>query len=533
MMRNFRQEKQSNRSKLAAALRGGLSGALVATLALGQAGPAFAQFFIFETRPPAPIGRQQQQQQQQSPRDWLFNRDRTPRQSERAVDSSRAPAPKKSDVQPERNILVLGDAMADWLAYGLEDAFSETPEIGVTRKHKTVSGLIQYERKNGPADWAAAAKAVLPSEKADVIVIMLGLHDRRDIAEPVVEKADKKPGKKDDTKKDETKKDDTKKDAAQTESKPAASSEETKKASRADDEEDDGPDSIVAPEPGAKKGGMHDFKTEKWIELYKKKIAEMIASARTRNVPVIWVGLPSVRGTRSTSDMLFLDSLYREEASKAGITYVDVWDGFVDDGGRFTNYGPDFEGQTRRLRANDGVFFTRAGARKLAHFVEREIRRIFASRAVPVALPSDPGQPDLSVKPGGPAARPLAGPIVPLIASSVGSDQLLGGAGTRPAAIDALAARTLVKGESPAAPAGRSDDFAWPRRAIGEMQSVPTPEPPPEARASATSGEASARTSAAGVPGGTLRPPAGNAATRPQAPPPPPRRSFFETLFGR
>jgi len=56
---------------------------------------------------------------------------------------------------------------------------------------------------------------------------------------------------------------------------------------------------------------------------------------------------------------------------KAGIVYVDVWDGFVDEDGRFAQSGPDFEGQTRRLRAGDGVHFTQAGARKLAHFVER------------------------------------------------------------------------------------------------------------------------------------------------------------------
>jgi hypothetical protein len=50
------------------------------------------------------------------------------------------------------------------------------------------------------------------------------------------------------------------------------------------------------------------------------------------------------------------------------------------------------------------------------------------------------------------------------VASSVGTDQLLGGPGSRPAAVDALAARTLVKGEPLAPPAGRADDFVWPRR---------------------------------------------------------------------
>jgi hypothetical protein len=56
------------------------------------------------------------------------------------------------------------------------------------------------------------------------------------------------------------------------------------------------------------------------------------------------------------------------------------------------------------------------------------------------------------------------------VASSVGTDQLLGGPGSRPAAVDALAARTLVKGEPLAPPAGRADDFAWPRREVGREQ---------------------------------------------------------------
>src|SRR5436305_8956949 len=168
--------------------------------------------------------------------------------------------------------------------------------------------------------------------------------------------------------------------------------------------------------------------------------------------------------------MLFLDSLYRDAAGKAGITYVDVWEGFVDEAGRFLQQGPDFEGQIRRLRSYDGVYFTRPGARKLAHYVEREITRVLGAHSAPIALPNEPATPDANAVPGQPAPRPLAGPVLPLVASSVGTDQLLGGPGSRPAAVDALAARTLVKGAPLAAPAGRADDFAWPRREVGREQ---------------------------------------------------------------
>ena len=220
----------------------------------------------------------------------------------------------------------------------------------------------------------------------------------------------------------------------------------------------------------ARASGLYEFRDERWVELYAKKIEEMIGVLKSKGVPVLWVGLPAIRGPKGTSDMLFLDALYRDAAGKAGITYVDVWDGFVDEAGRFLQKGPDFEGQIRQLRTSDGVFFTKPGARKLAHYVEREITRLLAARSGPIALPTEPATPDANAVPGQPAPRPLAGPILPLVASSVGTDQLLGGPGSRPAAVDALAARTLVKGEALAPPAGRADDFAWPRREVGREQ---------------------------------------------------------------
>jgi uncharacterized protein len=239
---------------------------------------------------------------------------------------------------------------------------------------------------------------------------------------------------------------------------------------------DDAADSDASPLVASGKSarspnGLYEFREERWVQLYKKKIEQMIGVLRSKGVPVLWVGLPVVRGPKATADTLFLDSFYRDEAGKAGITYVDVWDGFVDEAGRFEEKGPDVEGQTRQLRSSDGVYFTKAGARKLAHYVEREMTRLLAARSAPIALPTEPATPDANALLGQPAPRPLAGPILPLVASSVGEDQLLGGPGSRPVAIDALAARVLFKGEPLSAPAGRADDFAWPRREIERERS--------------------------------------------------------------
>jgi hypothetical protein len=457
------------------------SGPLVAVtvaiaLLVGIAGPASAQFLNFGNfgAPPRPP---QQIPQQRGGSGWFGNdlfapfRQEAPRRQVRE-DFSKAPPAEKRDAStppPERNILVLGDAMADWLAFGLEDAYSEQPDMGIIRKHKTVSGLIKYQPKGDPADWAAAAKGILATEKPDAIVVMLGLNDRTSIRDTGVDKkTDKKDAK-------------AKPDAKTADGKPAAKPDGTADAKpddkpvdtelSPDDAADADTPAIATPEKSARSGsGTYEFRDDRWVELYSKKIEEMIGVLKTKGVPVLWVGLPAVRGTKATADMLFLDSLYRDAAGKAGITYVDVWDGFVDEAGRFLQRGPDFEGQPRKLRSDDGVFFTRAGARKLAHYVEREVTRLMAGRSAPFALPTEPATPDASAEPGKPAPRPLAGPILPLVASSVGTDQLLGGPGSRPAAVDALAARTLVKGEPLSAPAGRADDFAWPRREVGREQ---------------------------------------------------------------
>lgn len=450
--------------------------AVAIALLIGIAGPASAQFFNFGGPPQPP--------QRQAPRNnggnWFggdfftpFQQQAPPRQAPRE-DFSRAPAPAKRDAVAERNVLVLGDGMADWLGFGLEETYSEQPDMGVIRKHKTVSGLIKYQPKGEPSDWAAAARGILANEKPDAIVVMLGLNDRVAMREPAVDKskgdkkddkkkpADAKPGAKNDVKND-VKPDGAAETAAKPDDKPAD-------AEAADDADSDTPPVAASEKSARSAGGVYEFRDERWVELYAKKIEEMIGVLKSKGVPVLWVGVPAVLGQKGTADMLFLDALYRDASRKAGITYVDVWDGFVDEAGRFVVKGPDFEGQPRQLRSKDGVYFTKYGARKLAHYVEREVTRLLASRSGPIALPTEPATPDANAVPGQPAPRPLAGPILPLVASSVGTDQLLGGPGTRPAAVDALAARTLVKGEALAAPAGRADDFAWPRREIGREQ---------------------------------------------------------------
>src|SRR5580698_7705903 len=192
------------------------------TLLLAIAGPASAQFFNFGGPP--------RQQPQPRPSNngggiggWFGGELFAPFQQQepkRVVreDFSKAPPAAKRDpaaAPPERSIMVLGDGMADWLAYGLEDAYADQPDIGIMRRSKAISGLIKYQPKGDPADWAAAAKGMLATEKPDAIVVMLGLNDRIAMREPAAEKSDGKDKDKKADKKDAKKDDKAKPDGAE------------------------------------------------------------------------------------------------------------------------------------------------------------------------------------------------------------------------------------------------------------------------------------------------------------------------------
>jgi uncharacterized protein len=448
-------------------LRAAAKIAAVVFMTFALVAPADAQFWgPWNSRPSRP----QRSQPSFNPFGGLFGSP-PPVRKEAPVDYSRAPpARNKPDPAATMPVVVMGDSLADWLAYGLEDAFSETPEIAIVRKHRTYSGLIRYDSRHD-TDWAQVAKEIIAAEKPKFIVMMVGLHDRQVIREKAAAPAPKRSTAA------------GKHRAASSEPPTTADLELQARQSAAQQnaelkEETAAPEEPAAPEPprgSAGRTGPFEFRSEYWEASYVRRIDATITALKSAGVPVFWVGLPPLRSSRASADSTYLNELYRQRAEKAGIVYVDVWDGFVDSAGQFAAHGPDFEGQTRRLRSGDGVHFTKAGARKLAHYVEREIQRTIANRALPVALPTtlEPAPAIPGGRPGGPAQRPLVGPVIPLTVLTTGPNELLDGGRTRPAPSDPVATRVLTKGESIPAPSGRADDFSWPRNDVAA-------EPPPE-----------------------------------------------------
>jgi hypothetical protein len=229
--------------------------------------------------------------------------------------------------------------------------------------------------------------------------------------------------------------------------------------------------------------GAYEIRSDRWREIYAQRVDALLNAVKSKGVPVILVGVPSMRHPRLHADMPYLNEVLRERATANGVLYVDVWDGFVNESDEFVTMGAALDGQTRRLRIEDGVHFTRVGARKLAHYVERDLIRLFDSRSGAPTIQID--RPDAQPQPTSPAGRPVAGPVLPLTQPAGPVGTLAGGDGKVQGGGNGTAARVLVEG-TPAEPvAGRADDFRWPRPAMATAVE-PSKTEPKEAKGGAS-----------------------------------------------
>ncbi|WP_374304947.1 DUF459 domain-containing protein [Methylocella sp.] len=207
-------------------------------------------------------------------------------------------------------------------------------------------------------------------------------------------------------------------------------------------------------------GGAFEPRTPQWEAAYAARVERIAAAFRDHDIPLLWVGLPVMKNERLSADASAFNDLYRAHAGAAGAKFIDVWEAFATEGGAFSASGPDVNGEIVKLRATDGVHFTKAGARKLAHFVEPDIRRRLDELAR-LRSPESPGVPAPAEArapgdetPAAPVEKPIAGPVLPL----TGPARAPGGelASRSPA----LARRNPLQG---APEPGRADDFSWPR----------------------------------------------------------------------
>ncbi len=209
------------------------------------------------------------------------------------------------------------------------------------------------------------------------------------------------------------------------------------------------------------------FGAEEWSAAYKERATTLMRSIVSAGKPVVWVGVPSMQKSSLSRKIAFLNDVQQQAAGEVpGVTYVDIWDGFADENGRYVSTGPDEKGQVRRLRTSDGINLASAGRSKIAFYAQQEIDKLLGSVSAIAALQVAPGQ-------AGPdAARPVRPDVWEMVLT--GESETPGApvalAGAKPDAptdlkpregdVDAdIVSKRLRDGLPPTARSGRVDEF--------------------------------------------------------------------------
>lgn len=369
-----------------------------------------------------------QQQKRRTLLDILFGNPAQPRQQEvtrpqvQQPQRRSAPVKKKPVVakpkpaiitppQPEavaknpdaRKIMVIGDFIAGGLAEGLTETFSQTADLQIINRTNGSSGFVRQDYYN----WSKELPAILAEQKPVVVVMMIGANDRQPLTQKSI--------------------------------------------------------SVAAD-------------TDEWKKLYQSRVDEFLQVTAKSGVPVVWIGQPPYQSSALSQTMLSLNKIYKTATEQATykvtteqtrtaedvtpqVVFADVWDGFVDDKGSFTQTGVDVNGQTVRLRGNDGINMTAAGKRKLAFYAEKPLRQLLKLSSPDAPVSSDS-------KSNEPMALPVHKEItrigpVKLNDLDQSDDDILLGDTTAISKTAAVPAEN--KPATKVAPHGRADDFSWPR----------------------------------------------------------------------
>ncbi|WP_350335946.1 SGNH/GDSL hydrolase family protein [Coralliovum pocilloporae] len=206
--------------------------------------------------------------------------------------------------------------------------------------------------------------------------------------------------------------------------------------------------------------GRHKFKSPEWQALYEAEIHAFRDILEDRKIRYRWVSSPPVSTPDISADMAYLNDIYKTAIRNGSGRFVDIWPYFLDENSKYSSFGPDLQGQRKRLRTKDGIGFSWAGAQKMSYFVERQIRRsLFAARFLQVALPDGLAPEELAALRG---ERKLPYHIQSLNGfQSKDGDELAGGDGgtVDTATLSGSAKEFFVDGKPPAPRKGRVDDY--------------------------------------------------------------------------
>src|SRR5690606_37769454 len=123
-------------------------------------------------------------------------------------------------------------------------------------------------------------------------------------------------------------------------------------------------------------GGMQALSAE-WTAAYSQRVGSFVSQLRSANKPTIWIGLPPMEASSYGQAIAQISELQKLAVFAGGAEFLDIYERFLNEEGRYSSFGPDLNGNRVRMRKDDGIHFSTAGADKVAFYLNQTLKLFY------------------------------------------------------------------------------------------------------------------------------------------------------------
>lgn len=138
-------------------------------------------------------------------------------------------------------------------------------------------------------------------------------------------------------------------------------------------------------------GVVHMFGTDGWKAAYGKRIDDLVALLRSRDVAVYWVGLPRMKRDSFDGKMMLINGVVEARMRALGVPWIET-EGLTSNAeGGYEAYLPTASGRRVLMRADDGIHMSMAGYLRMSETVAARLKRdagLDRPQAAPGAAPA-------------------------------------------------------------------------------------------------------------------------------------------------
>ena len=132
-------------------------------------------------------------------------------------------------------------------------------------------------------------------------------------------------------------------------------------------------------------GQIHAFGSEGWKTAYGKRVDDLVALLRSRDVVVYWVGLPKMKRESFDAKMTLINGVVAARMATLNVPYISTVALTADADGEYDAYLTAHDSGRRQLmRANDGIHMSMAGYLRISEPVAERLKADAGLAAAPV-----------------------------------------------------------------------------------------------------------------------------------------------------